>query len=610
MRRSSSSLLVALYYHNLFSSSSFFSCRGFSSFSSSCRTAPRTTTTISSIPPRQQNSMMMSPFSPTKRRRRKSWNGKQLIETRRVIIRGTAARTRRTTRTTASFLMLCQQQDDIDEDNSADDDEDLEDRIEDNIDSKGKNKNYGSSSEDWRTTTTNDDIDTGTTTTAAATSTPSSSKKGSSPQKKRITEILLSFLSDVSDGASVVNDHFLTWIGAVYGLLFVTLGFVFRVLVPILMMASGLFQRLFAGFSSSSPSLVGAAVVAMTTQQQKEQRLRRSMYVVLSNLAAISKFYYLYPLQFVFAVFLMLLAPNRKCSVNIRHNGGGGVWKAATTSLSLRRMSWCFFLCPIIEEIVFRFLIHKAWVRLFPMTSGNGDGEKNKSKQREGISDPTKKKTTAATTMWWERLLVILLRTTKKKSSSSFASDSKPVPTTTCGDRNTDDDTVTGTTKNDYWMIVSAFCFCAAHLNNFFPIVDEDMDLYRDRRDDRFLVATALHEAGENGNHGGLSFMKKLLWRICFPTPGGTVGGDGVGASSASRDYYLIDSILISSLYQLTHCFISTMILYGPLFKRRGLGASIGAHIAWNANAFLLVANVRIRILFRLFLKPLQQRFF
>eukprot|EP00536_Pseudo-nitzschia_multiseries_P000243 jgi/Psemu1/299931/fgenesh1_kg.3_\ len=129
------------------------------------------------------------------------------------------------------------------------------------------------------------------------------------------------------------------------------------------------------------------------------------------------------------------------------------------------------------------------------------------------------------------------------------------------------------------WFLASGAVFAVTHLVNFFPF---DVHQYSDN------VGNILLPRGSIG--------ERCLLRL-FP-------GDVVDTHTA---FCLVNMVLYGAIFQGMHCFINTMILYGPLFEARGIFASIGAHMAWNTNVMCLAPNIKLRLVRRLLSVPVSR---
>ncbi len=130
--------------------------------------------------------------------------------------------------------------------------------------------------------------------------------------------------------------------------------------------------------------------------------------------------------------------------------------------------------------------------------------------------------------------------------------------------------------SNRSWRIASGICFGIAHFSNFFPIDPSQFTMDGEIR----LPSGTVRER----------FLLNL-----FPAD----------FAATNKEFCLTSMVLAGAVYQGMHCFINTMILYGPLLdsprsKRGGVFAAIGAHIAWNANVLWLFTNLKMRALFRI----------
>ena len=272
-------------------------------------------------------------------------------------------------------------------------------------------------------------------------------------------------------------------------------------------------------------------------------------------LAEFSDRFYLNPLKFV-----IKLMPSSPFS-NINNSNSRSVWSGVSgnNNAKKRLLVWGLLWGPIMEELVFRFGFYKLWTTMFrPMAvQPNSSSDKKRANERRNDKGRRLTTTTASTPQHDEAV-----------SSSRSTSESN---------------------ANNYWMIVSGLCFGIAHFTNFLPI---DIDRYRDN--------SGYSGVGEILLPSG-SLKERILLRL-FP--------QNFVLQEQNKEFCLVNMILTGAIYQAMHCCINTVILYGPLFKSSpgGIGASIGAHIAWNANVIWLVSNIKLRIFSRVVTGQLRKR--
>lgn len=210
---------------------------------------------------------------------------------------------------------------------------------------------------------------------------------------------------------------------------------------------------------------------------------------------------------------------------------------------------WGLFWGPIVEELIFRFAFRGFWKVLFrPITIGTSNGS------RINTVDSLDKNIALTGNSTFNAILSIFRRNSDRSQ--------EPEPKY----------------NNRSWRIASGICFGIAHFSNFFPInpaqytFEGEIRLPSATRRERFLLAL-------------------------FP-------GD---FAATHKEFCLTSMVLTGAVYQATHCFISTMLLYGPLLdapksQKGGIFAAIGAHIAWNANVLWLVTNLKLRALWKILL--------
>jgi hypothetical protein len=239
-------------------------------------------------------------------------------------------------------------------------------------------------------------------------------------------------------------------------------------------------------------------------------------------------------------------------------------WKSGFSGRGI--LLWGLLWGPIIEELIFRFAFRRFWKALFrPIAIGSN----NSSEDRTPDDQHLKKKTKPVNGKYsvlvspWSLLAEIL-------------SSPRPIPLQNKKPK--------PRYINRSWRITSGVCFGIAHFSNFFPI---DPGKYTFDGEIRLPTGTVLER-----------FLLGL-----FP-------GD-FASQTANKEFCLVSMVLVGAVYQAMHCFINTMILYGPLLdsksksKRGGIFAAIGAHIAWNTNALCLVTNLKLRLLRKLVVLPL-----
>jgi len=246
------------------------------------------------------------------------------------------------------------------------------------------------------------------------------------------------------------------------------------------------------------------------------------------------------------------------------HNSSAWSGVSNNNALKKRLLVWGLLWGPIMEELVFRFGFYKLWTALFrpirvavqPYISSSSDNKRANERRKDKGRRPTTTRTTASTPQHDEVV-----------SSSRSTSESNE--------------------NNNSWMIVSGLCFGIAHFTNFLPI---DIDRYRNNNNGG--CSSRSSGVGEILLPNG-SLKEKFLLRL-FP--------QNFVLQEQNKEFCLVNMILTGAIYQAMHCCINTVILYGPLFKKSspgGIGASIGAHIAWNANVMWLVSNIKLRIFCR-----------
>ena len=235
--------------------------------------------------------------------------------------------------------------------------------------------------------------------------------------------------------------------------------------------------------------------------------------------------------------------------------GPRSAWKSGVSGRGI--LVWGLLWGPIVEELIFRFAFRKFWKALFrPLAIGSN----NSSEDRTPDDQPVNVKNlmlVAPLSLFADILSSIRpVHLQSKKPKARYI--------------------------NRSWRIASGVCFGIAHFSNFFPIdpgkytFDGEIRLPTGTMRERFLV--------------GL-----------FPP--------GFASQPANKEFCLVSMVMFGAVYQAMHCFINTMILYGPLLdsksKRGGIFAAIGAHIAWNTNALCLITNLKLRILRKMVLLPL-----
>ena len=241
-------------------------------------------------------------------------------------------------------------------------------------------------------------------------------------------------------------------------------------------------------------------------------------------------------------------------------------WKSNSSTKNL--LLWALFFGPIVEELYFRLAFRRLWKVLFrPITIGrNNNGGKGKCS--DDPHEERVKNGKRSASIGPRMLLMDLLSSCKLISRKS--NEQKPVYT------------------NRSWRIASGIFFAIAHFPNFFPIlpskytVDGEIRLPSGTAQERFLLQL-------------------------FP-------GD-FASQAGNKEFCLASMALIGAIYQAMHCFITTMVLYGPLLDSKsstsprhgGILAAIGAHIAWNANVIWLYTNVKLRLLLKNVVLPLFQ---
>ena len=226
-----------------------------------------------------------------------------------------------------------------------------------------------------------------------------------------------------------------------------------------------------------------------------------------------------------------------------RTSPSGSVWRSGG---STNTMIWGLFWGPIVEELVFRFAFRGLWKALFrPIAIGSTNSKGSNS------VDPYDNKIYAP-----PRLPLINKIPSFFRRTSHQTKESKSKYT------------------NQSWRIASGVCFGIAHFSNFFPINANDFTYN-----------------GEIQLPNGTIRERFLLG--LFPSD----------FASHNKEFCLVSMHLVGAVYQATHCFINTILVYGPLMdtprsQRGGLFAAIGAHIAWNANTLWFVSNIKLRLLF------------
>ena len=210
---------------------------------------------------------------------------------------------------------------------------------------------------------------------------------------------------------------------------------------------------------------------------------------------------------------------------------------------------WGLFWGPIVEELIFRFAFRGLWKVLFrPVSIGPSSNK--------GLKDSDSFRNNAALAR--NPIFNTIFRVFRRNNSHR-AIELAPKY------------------NNRSWRIASGICFGIAHFSNFFPIdpsqytFEGEIRLPSGTRRERFLLAL-------------------------FPG----------NFASTHKEFCLTSMVLTGAVYQATHCFISTMLLYGPLLdapksQKGGIFTAIGAHIAWNANVIWLMTNLKLRALCKVF---------
>jgi len=119
------------------------------------------------------------------------------------------------------------------------------------------------------------------------------------------------------------------------------------------------------------------------------------------------------------------------------------------------------------------------------------------------------------------------------------------------------------------WILVSSICFGLIHLSNHLPLNPET------------IHSAATIAAGKNENYS---------FEFC----------------TALTSSYLL---LRGAIFQMVYTTYIALTIFGPLYCKRGIGASIGAHIMFNINGIVLSKSIFYRLLIRLFLKILSSTF-
>lgn len=247
------------------------------------------------------------------------------------------------------------------------------------------------------------------------------------------------------------------------------------------------------------------------------------------------------------------------CSTGSASAANNSVWKTRSSRKSM--LLWGLFWGPVLEEFIFRFAFRGLWKVLFrPISIGTENSTTSNSADTQIIKPDT--------------TMMVLPLSFATKILSDFR---KTLTQEHQQPRYT----------NRNWRIASGICFGIAHFSNFFPIdpsqytMDGEIRLPSGTVRERFLLSL-------------------------FP-------GD-FASQSANKEFCLVSMVLAGAIYQALHCFINTVILYGPLLdsprsKKGGIFAAIGAHIAWNANVLWLVSNLKLRVVVRLVSLKLVSRY-
>ena len=237
------------------------------------------------------------------------------------------------------------------------------------------------------------------------------------------------------------------------------------------------------------------------------------------------------------------------CSTGGASAANNSVWKTRSSRKSM--LLWGLFWGPVFEEFIFRFAFRGLWKVLFRPISIRSKNKNTTNSADTHIVEP-------------DDSMLVLPLSFVTRILSDFRNTPRPEPKPRYTNRN--------------WRIASGICFGIAHFSNFFPIdpsqytMDGEIRLPSGTVRERFLLSL-------------------------FP-------GD-FAFQSVNKEFCLVSMVLVGAIYQALHCFINTMILYGPLLdsprsKKGGFFAAIGAHIAWNANVLWLVSNLKLRVVLRL----------
>ena len=237
--------------------------------------------------------------------------------------------------------------------------------------------------------------------------------------------------------------------------------------------------------------------------------------------------------------------------------GPRSAWKSGVSGRGT--LVWGLLWGPIVEEFIFRFAFRGFWKALFrPIAIGSNNNSEDRTSDDQPVNG-NNSVSVAPLSLFAEILSTLRPIPLQNK---------KPKPVYI----------------NRSWRIASGVCFGIAHFSNYFPI---DPGKYTFDGEIRLPTGTV---------------RERFLLGL-FPA--------GFASQSANKEFCLVSMVIIGAVYQAMHCFINTMILYGPLLdsksksKRGGIFAAIGAHIAWNTNALCLITNLKLRLLRKMVFLPL-----
>jgi len=274
-------------------------------------------------------------------------------------------------------------------------------------------------------------------------------------------------------------------------------------------------------------------------------------------LADVSMRFYLHPLFRVVELLFSMFSACFGSSSSKTNTSAWGNNNNYNTSSSRKRFYLLVFLGPIVEELVFRFGFYKLWMLMFrPIPAEKKSDTRSSSGKGMDIAVGNGN----------DEIEIPVDQKGNKNSKQVVERN-----------RNANGSTYNGNNNTNDWFLASGAVFAITHLVNFFPL---DVVKYCD-------------DAGNILLPGG-SLGERFLLGL-FPP----------GFTKTHGAFSLVNMVLFGAIFQGMHCFLNTLILYGPLFQKRGLFASIGAHMAWNFNVFWLVSNIQLRLVCRLVCVPL-----